>query len=71
MGIHICKSGRTSSMRSFGCWSYWWRDAHPVGTNFAKDVLGENPADGMSVLQTALGIGVAIGVALLPCRDNE
>jgi dTMP kinase len=35
----------------------------PLGPIFAKDVLGESPADGMSVLQTALGIGVAIGVA--------
>ena len=35
----------------------------PLGPIFAKDVLGENPADGMSVLQTALGIGVAVGVA--------
>ena len=37
----------------------------PLGPIFAKDVLGENPADGMSVLQTALGIGVAIGVAFI------
>jgi MFS family permease len=35
----------------------------PLGPIFAKDVLGENPANGMSVLQTALGIGVAVGVA--------
>jgi MFS family permease len=34
-----------------------------LGPIFAKDVLGENPANGMSVLQTALGIGVAVGVA--------
>ena len=37
----------------------------PLGPIFAKDVLGENPADGMSVLQTALGIGVAVGVAAI------
>ncbi len=37
----------------------------PLGPIFAKDVLGESPADGMSVLQTALGIGVAVGVAAI------
>ena len=43
----------------------------PLGPIFAKDVLGENPADGMSVLQTALGIGVAVGVASLAMSKNK
>lgn len=43
----------------------------PLGPIFAKDVLGENPADGMSVLQTALGIGVAVGVASLAMSKNR
>ena len=43
----------------------------PLGPIFAKDVLGENPADGMSVLQTALGIGVGVGVASLAMSKNR
>ena len=43
----------------------------PLGPIFAKDVLGENPADGMSVLQTALGIGVGFGVATLAMSKNR
>ena len=43
----------------------------PLGPIFAKDVLGENPADGMSILQTALGIGVGVGVASLAMSKNR
>lgn len=37
----------------------------PLGPVFAQEVLGEDPADGYAFLQTALGVGVAVGVLLL------
>ena len=43
----------------------------PLGPIFAEDVLGENAADGMSILQTALGVGVAVGVAALSASQGR
>lgn len=43
----------------------------PLGPIFAEDVLHESPADGMSVLQTALGVGVAVGVAMLSMSSRR
>ncbi len=43
----------------------------PLGPIFAEEVLGENAADGMSILQTALGVGVAVGVAVLSASQRR
>jgi dTMP kinase len=43
----------------------------PLGPIFAEEVLGVNAADGMSVLQTALGVGVAAGVAMLSASQRR
>ncbi len=43
----------------------------PLGPIFATDVLHKEAADGMSILQTALGVGVAVGVALLSMSSRN
>lgn len=43
----------------------------PLGPIFAEEVLGVEAADGMSVLQTALGVGVAVGVATLSMSQRR
>lgn len=43
----------------------------PLGPIFAEEVLGEDAADGMSILQTALGVGVALGVAVLSASQRK
>ncbi|MDH3754044.1 MAG: MFS transporter [Acidimicrobiia bacterium] len=43
----------------------------PLGPVFAQEVLGEDPAAGYAFLQTALGMGVAVGVLALSITQKH